>query len=80
MVKLASTYPIARLYPAFDFVISAAGYNSYHELISFQIPAAFFPVRKPTDDQGARARFAEEAGVGSGGRTGRHSRRRAAAG
>jgi DNA uptake protein ComE-like DNA-binding protein len=63
VVKLASTYPIARLYPAFDFIISAAGYNSYHELISFQIPAAFFPVRKPTDDQGARARFAEEAGV-----------------
>ena len=64
VVKLASTYPIARLYPAFDFVISAAGYNSYHELIKFQVPAAFFPVRKPTDDQGARARFAEEAGVG----------------
>ena len=64
VVKLASTYPIARLYPAFDFVISAAGYNSYHELIRFQVPAAFFPVRKPTDDQGARARFAEEAGVG----------------
>ncbi len=64
VIKLASTYPIARLYAAFDFIISAAGYNSYHELVRFQIPAAFFPVRKPTDDQHARARYAEETGVG----------------
>jgi competence ComEA-like helix-hairpin-helix protein len=64
VVKLAATYPIARLYRAFDFVISAAGYNSYHELISFQVPAAFYPVRKPTDDQAARARHAEQVGVG----------------
>ena len=63
VVKVAATYPIARLYPAFDFVISAAGYNSYHELIGFQVPAAFFPVRKPTDNQAARARYAEEVGV-----------------
>jgi competence ComEA-like helix-hairpin-helix protein len=62
--RLGATYPIARLYRAFDFVMSAAGYNSYHELIGFQIPAAFFPVRKPLDNQAARARFAEEMGVG----------------
>jgi hypothetical protein len=64
VIKLAAVYPIARLYRAFDFVISAAGYNSFHELISFQIPAAFLPVLKPTDDQAARARYAEEQGVG----------------
>jgi hypothetical protein len=64
VIKLAAVYPIARLYRAFDFVISAAGYNSFHELISFQIPAAFLPVLKPTDDQAVRARYAEEQGVG----------------
>lgn len=64
VVKVSATYPIARLYRAFDFVISAAGYNSYHELIGFQIPTAFFPVRKPTDNQPARARYAAEVGVG----------------
>jgi hypothetical protein len=63
VVKVAATYPIARFYRAFDFVISAAGYNSYHELIGSQIPAAFFPVRKPTDNQPARAGYATEVGV-----------------
>ena len=62
--KIAATYPIARLYSAFDFVISAAGYNSYHELVGFQIPTAFYPVRKVTDNQAARARYAEDVGVG----------------
>jgi competence ComEA-like helix-hairpin-helix protein len=64
VIKLAAVYPIARLYRAFDFVVSAAGYNSYHELISFQIPTAFLPVLKPTDFQAMRARYAEERGVG----------------
>jgi competence ComEA-like helix-hairpin-helix protein len=64
VIKLSATYPIARLYRAFDFVISAAGYNSYHELICFQIPTAFFPVARQTDNQAARARYAQEVGVG----------------
>jgi competence ComEA-like helix-hairpin-helix protein len=64
VVKLAAVYPIASLYRAFDFVITAAGYNSYHELIRFKVPAAFFPAPKMTDDQQARARYAETAGVG----------------
>ena len=64
VIKIAAVYPIARLYRAFDFVISAAGYNSYHELISFRIPAGFLPVVKPTDNQPVRARYAEEQGVG----------------
>ena len=45
-------------------MISAAGYNSYHELIGFKVPAAFFAAPKPTDDQQARVRHAESAGVG----------------
>jgi len=64
VVKVAAVYPIARLYRAFDLVISAAGYNSYHELIGFKVPAAFFPAPKMTDNQPARARYAESAGVG----------------
>jgi DNA uptake protein ComE-like DNA-binding protein len=64
VIKIAAVYPIARLYRAFDFVISAAGYNSYHELIGFKLPAAFFPAPKITDDQQARVRYAEDAGVG----------------
>ena len=64
VVKLSATYPVARLYRAFDFVVSAAGYNSYHELISFQIPAGFFPVPKKTDNQAARVAYAQSVGVG----------------
>jgi DNA uptake protein ComE-like DNA-binding protein len=63
VIKLAAVYPIARLYRAFDFVISAAGYNSYHELIGFKVPAAFFAAPKPTDDQQARVRHADSASV-----------------
>jgi competence ComEA-like helix-hairpin-helix protein len=63
VIKLAAVYPIALLYRAFDFVISAAGYNSYHELIGFQVPAAFFAAPKMTDDQQARVRYAAEVGV-----------------
>jgi DNA uptake protein ComE-like DNA-binding protein len=63
VIKLAAVYPIARLYRAFDFVISAAGYNSYHELIGFKVPAAFFAAPKPTDDQQARVRHADSAAV-----------------
>jgi competence ComEA-like helix-hairpin-helix protein len=62
-IKIAAVYPIAQLYRAFDFVISAAGYNSYHELIGFNVPAAFFPAPKMTDDQQARTSYAEAAGV-----------------
>src|SRR5204863_8435520 len=48
----------------FDFVISAAGYNSYHKQIGFKVPAAFFPAPKMTDNQQARAQYAEQDGVG----------------
>jgi UDP:flavonoid glycosyltransferase YjiC (YdhE family) len=64
VVHLRSTYPISRYYSAFDGVISAAGYNTYHELIRFGVPALYLPMHRQTDDQPARARYAEEAGVG----------------
>ncbi len=59
-----SAYPVSRLYRAFDFVISAAGYNSYHELIAYGVPALFVPnTATALDDQVARARYAAEIGV-----------------
>ena len=66
VVHLRSTYPISRYYSAFDGVISAAGYNTYHELIRFGVPALYLPMHRQTDDQPARARYAEAAGLGLG--------------
>ena len=63
-VVRVSVYPVSRLYRAFDFVISAAGYNSYHELIAYGVPALFVPnTSTALDDQVARARYAAEIGV-----------------
>jgi Glycosyltransferase family 28 C-terminal domain len=57
-------YPISRFYRAFDFVISAAGYNSFHELIALAVPTLYVPNRSTgVDDQLARARYAERIGV-----------------
>jgi UDP:flavonoid glycosyltransferase YjiC (YdhE family) len=66
VVGLDSTYPMSKYVRAFDVTVSAAGYNAYHELIRFGVPSLFVPMRRQTDDQEARARFAEESGVGRG--------------
>ncbi|RMA42340.1 glycosyltransferase [Rhodophyticola porphyridii] len=51
---------------AADFVISAAGYNSFHEVIYNQIPAIFVPQMAPfMDDQERRARSAVEREIGA---------------
>jgi len=63
-VRRLRGFPMSRYYNAFDFTIAAAGYNSYHEIISFALPAAFVPNDGPfMDDQGGRALFAEEQGA-----------------
>lgn len=64
VVHLRATYPISRCYRAIDAAVAAAGYNAYHELIHLAVPALYAPMRRETDDQAARARFAEDAGVG----------------
>ena len=61
VVGLDSTYPMSRYLRAFDATVSAAGYNAYHELIRFGVPSLFVPMRRQTDDQEARARYAETA-------------------
>lgn len=45
----------------FDLAISAAGYNSFHELLFAGVPTIFIPQEKWADDQLARARRAVQA-------------------
>ncbi|HSJ18476.1 MAG TPA: hypothetical protein VK920_10320 [Solirubrobacterales bacterium] len=57
------TYPVSRYFRAFDFAVSAAGYNAYHELIRFAVPTLFVPMPRELDDQAARARYADRTGL-----------------
>ena len=58
-------FPISRYFAAFDFTVSAAGYNSFNELMSFGLPAIFSAnTHASMDDQAARAAYAEEQGAG----------------
>jgi len=59
-------YPLGRLLRAFDFAISAVGYNSFHELLLAGVPTVFVPNEQTlADDQDARARWAFEQGLGA---------------
>jgi UDP-N-acetylglucosamine:LPS N-acetylglucosamine transferase len=65
-VRVISEFPLSRYLRAFDLVISAAGYNSFHELLLAGVPAIFVPNEHPQqDDQLARAQFAERRGLGA---------------
>ena len=66
VVALSATYPMSRYFAAFDGAVAAAGYNAYHELIALGVPSLFVPMPRDTDDQPARARYAERAGIGLG--------------
>lgn len=57
-------FPLARYYAAFDFTISATGYNSFHEIVSNGMPAILLSnPNHAMDDQHQRAAFAEEHGA-----------------
>lgn len=62
-VHLVRRFPLATHYRAFDLAISAAGYNSFHELLRLGVPSVFVPnPHTSLDDQMARARYAHEQG------------------
>ncbi len=62
-VHVVRQYPMSRCYAAFDVVISASGYNSFHELLRMGVPTLFVPnAATSLDDQDARARYAEDQG------------------
>jgi len=64
-VQALSIYPLARVARAFDFVVSATGYNSFHEWIAYAVPALWIAnPNTTTDDQIGRARYAHDAGLG----------------
>lgn len=64
-VRTLRLFPASRYYRAFDFVISAAGYNSYHELLLSGTPTLFIPNEHPMmDEQRIRAEYAEHRGLG----------------
>ena len=57
-------YPLAPDLAAFDVVLTAAGYNTYHEVLAAGVPAVLVPnTETQLDDQLARARFADRLGV-----------------
>jgi UDP:flavonoid glycosyltransferase YjiC (YdhE family) len=66
VVHLRGTYPMSRFFGAFDLAVAAAGYNAFHELLAHGVPALFVPMPRQIDDQPARARWAQEQGVGRG--------------
>lgn len=64
-VENISVYPLARYAKAFDFVVSATGYNSFHEWIAYAVPTLWIANAKTiTDDQIGRARYAHDSGLG----------------
>lgn len=64
-LKRLRIYPHSRYYYGFDFVISACGYNSFHELTQNAIPSIFVPLEVSfLDNQLARAKFAQDNSLG----------------
>ena len=63
-VRRLQSFPLARLFNAFDAAVAAVGYNSFHELLLAGVPTLFVPNENPQqDDQLARARYAERHGL-----------------
>ncbi|PIY11255.1 MAG: hypothetical protein COZ18_04375 [Flexibacter sp. CG_4_10_14_3_um_filter_32_15] len=58
---LHTHFPLIELMSAFDYAISAAGYNTFHELLACGIPTIFIPKSRGYDDQYGRAKRAFDA-------------------
>lgn len=64
-IILIKDYPNAKFFRGFDMAISATGYNSFHELLSSNVPTVYLPnTNTGTDDQTARALRSEQYGLG----------------
>ncbi|WP_299034320.1 hypothetical protein [uncultured Pseudokineococcus sp.] len=63
-VRTVSAYPLSRYLRAFDVVVTAAGYNTFHEAVAFGRASGFVGVTAQLDDQPQRARWAQREGVG----------------
>lgn len=64
VIGLMGVFPLMRYLNAFDAAISAAGYNSVHELIPAGVPTLLIPKSaSKTDDQLARASYLAEHGM-----------------
>ena len=63
-IVIIKDYPNSKYFSGFDFVISACGYNTFHELMYFGVPTLFLPIMETgTDDQMSRAMLGVKAGV-----------------
>jgi hypothetical protein len=63
-VHVVRDFPLSRRFRAFDLAVSAAGYNSFHELLRFGVPTLFIPNHDTAlDDQQGRAQFAADRGL-----------------
>lgn len=64
-IRRLRNFPNAKYLRAFDSAISAAGYNSFHEVTHYGVPTLFLPVELPfLDDQLGRASHAADEGYG----------------
>ena len=64
-LKRIRGFPLSRYFAAFDFTVTAAGYNSFNEVMSLGLPPIFSPnTHESMDDQAGRATFATENGAG----------------
>jgi UDP:flavonoid glycosyltransferase YjiC (YdhE family) len=64
-IRRVRLYPIARYLNAFDYAVSAAGYNAFHELQRSALPTLFMPNENPMmDDQLSRALYARQHRLG----------------
>jgi hypothetical protein len=60
-VHVVTDFPLSQRLHAFDLAVSAAGYNSFHELLRFGVPTLLIPnTATALDDQESRARFAAQ--------------------
>jgi UDP-N-acetylglucosamine:LPS N-acetylglucosamine transferase len=63
-VRRLTGFPNAAYFRAFDFVVSSAGYNSFHELLHFAVPTVFVPIEVSyLDNQVGRANYAADEGL-----------------